>query len=76
MLHDATYTQLKVQHNLQPRSLRISCFCVSVVPFSVLVFSDTFFSGNLFLKSVSKIFFLMAAYFGGKRVCVYMCVCG
>lgn len=67
-----------------------SCFCVSVVPFSRLVFSNMFFSGNLFLTSVFKIFFLMAAYFGhsssdtltwpfytflGGSGCVCVCVC-
>lgn len=57
MLHDATYTQLEVQHNLQPRSLRIFLFCVSVVPFSGRSFQIRFSVAIYFRHPFSKFFF-------------------
>lgn len=58
MLHDATYTQLKVQHNLQPRSLRIFLFLCKCCPFFLgWSFQIRFSVAIYFWHPFSKFFF-------------------
>lgn len=91
MLHDATYTQLKVQHNLQPRSLRIFLFLCKCCPFfcaglfryvfqwqfiSEIRFQNFFFDGSLLWPQFFWHFTTWPFYtFLGGSGCVCTCVC-
>lgn len=64
MLHDATYTQLEVQHNLQPRSLRLFLFLCKCCPFFWAGLFRYVFQWQFISDIRFQIFFLMSACLG------------